>query len=144
MHVLVPFDIVPVESLVPQAAFGFSPASERVVRYALETFGGDDDLQVTAIHLSADTINIEENMGAVEIRSLADELGVSVEVSIESVTDITSMSQVKERIRETVQAEDIDTVVIGYAENTFADASFADSTAQKLLEEDSVPVVLVP
>jgi len=69
---------------------------------------------------------------------------VSVEVSIESVPDITSMSQIKEGIRETVQAEDIGTVVMGYAENTFADASFANSTARKVLEEDSVPVVLVP
>ena len=48
MHLLLPFDIVPVETQVPQSAFGVTPASERAVRYAFDVFGGQGDLQVTA------------------------------------------------------------------------------------------------
>uniref|UniRef100_UPI0025E672EC alpha-hydroxy-acid oxidizing protein n=1 Tax=uncultured Halovibrio sp. TaxID=985049 RepID=UPI0025E672EC len=63
MHLLLPFDIVPVESRVPQSAFGVSPTSERAVRYAFEVFGRHDDLSVTAVELSAETISLEDYVG---------------------------------------------------------------------------------
>ncbi|OYR42209.1 hypothetical protein DJ82_03115 [Halorubrum sp. Ib24] len=144
MHVLLPFDIVPVDSRVPQSAFGFSPTSERAVNYALETFGTHDQLEVTAIHLSADSIDLEENIGAADIRRLAEELDVSVEVSIESVTDVGSMAEVRQRILSIVERSDIDTVVIGYTEDSFIDSVFSDSTPQQILEQEHCPVVFVP
>ena len=144
MHILLPFDIVPVESQVPQSAFGFSPTSERAVKYALETYGAHDPLEVTAIHLSADSIDLEENIGATDIRRLADELNVSAEVMIESVTDVESMSEVRQKILTIVRESDIDTVVIGYTEDSFIDSVFSDSTPQQILEREDCPVVFVP
>lgn len=144
MHILLPFDIVPVDSQVPQSAFGFTPTSERAVTYALETFGARDGLEVTAIHLSADSIDLEENIGAADIRRLADDLGVSVEVSIESVTDVGSMSEVRQRIVSIVEGSDVDTVVIGYTEDSFIGSVFSDSTPQQILEQEHCPVVFVP
>jgi nucleotide-binding universal stress UspA family protein len=38
----------------------------------------------------------------------------------------------------------VDTVVMGYEDGSFDDAIFAGSTPQRLLEEQHVPVVLVP
>ena len=76
MHLLLPFDIVPVETQVPQSAFGVTPASERAVRYAFDVFGVRGDLQVTAVELSTETISLEENLGVAEIQSIADEAGV--------------------------------------------------------------------
>ena len=144
MHVLLPFNIVPVESQVPQSAFGFSPSSERVVEYTLATYGGHDQLEVTAIHLSADSIDLEENIGAADIERLADDMDVSVDVTVESVTDAGSMSEIRQRMLEVVRESDIDTVVIGYTEESFMDTVFSDSTPQQILEREECPVVLVP
>lgn len=144
MHILLPFDIVPVDSQVPQAAFGFSPPSERAVEYTLEAFGAHDKLEVTAIHLSAESIDLEENIGAADIRRLADELDVSVEVTVESVTDVESMSEIRQKMLAVVRNSDIDTVVIGYSEDAFSDSVFADSTPHQILEREECPVVFVP
>jgi nucleotide-binding universal stress UspA family protein len=144
MHILLPFDIVPVDSRIPQSAFGFSPSSERAVEYALEAYGAHDQLEVTAIHLSADSIDLEENIGAADIENLAENLNVSVDVTVESVTDVESMSETRQRILDIVEQSDIDTVVIGYTEDSFIDSVFSNSTPQRILERDECPVVLVP
>ena len=144
MHILLPFDIVPVDSRVPQSAFGFSPSSERAVEYALAVYGAHDPLEVTAIHLSADSIDLEENIGAADIEKLADDLGVSVEVSIESVTDVTSMGEIRQKMLDIVQSSDIDAVVIGYTEDSFTDSVFSNSTPHQILEREECPVVFVP
>jgi len=91
MHLLIPFDLVPTDSRVPQDAFDVAPASERAIRYAFETYGDAAGLEVTTVHLRTDTIDLEENLGAADVRSIADELGVSVDVSIHSVRDLDSL-----------------------------------------------------
>lgn len=144
MHILVPFDIVPVDSQVVQSAFGFSPTSERVVEYALEAYGPHDHLTVTAIHLSADSIDLEENLGAAEIRTMADDLDVSVDVTIESVQNVESMAEVRQKILRIVRESDVDTVVIGYTEESFVDSVFSNSTPQQILELEECRVVFVP
>jgi nucleotide-binding universal stress UspA family protein len=144
MHILIPFDIVPVDSQVPQSAFGFSPSSERVVEYALEAYGGHDHLDVTAIQLSTNSISLEENIGAADIRALADDFGVSVDVTIESVQDAESMSEIRRKMLGIVEQSDIDTVLVGYAEDAFADSIFSQSTPQQILEREECPVVFVP
>ncbi|MFB6091023.1 MAG: universal stress protein [Halobellus sp.] len=144
MHLLLPFDIVPVESRVPQSAFGVSPASERAVRYTFDVFGGRDDLRVTAVELSAETISLEENLGVAEIRSMAAERGVDAEIRQHSVTDVESMAALREEILDIVGSESVDTVVMGYEDESFDDAAFSGSTPARILEERDVPVVLVP
>ncbi|MFB6250113.1 MAG: universal stress protein [Halobellus sp.] len=144
MHLLLPFDIVPVESRVPQSTFGVSPTSERAVRYAFEVFGDQDDLRVTAVELSAETISLQENLGVADIRSLAAEQGVDAEIRQHSVTEISSMASLRQEILGIVEADDVDTVVVGYEEASFDDAAFTGSTIERVLEERGVPVVLVP
>ncbi|SDX58846.1 universal stress protein [Halobellus clavatus] len=144
MHLLLPFDIVPVESRVPQSAFGVSPTSERAVRYAFEVFGRHDDLSVTAVELSAETISLEENLGVADIRSLANERDVDADIRQHSVTDVDSMASLREEILDIVETEDVDAVVMGYEEASFDDAAFAGSTVEQVLAERGVPVVLVP
>ena len=144
MHILLPFDIVPVDSQVPQSAFGFSPSSERVVEYALDAYGAHDGLEVTAIHLSADSIDLEENIGAVDIERMADERDADVDVRVESVTDVESMGEIRQKMLDVVEGSDIDTAVIGYAEESFLDSVFSESTPQRILEEHDCPVVFVP
>ncbi|RLM59683.1 universal stress protein [Halobellus sp. Atlit-31R] len=144
MHLLLPFDIVPVESQVPQSAFGVTPASERAVRYAFDVFGGRDGLEVTAIELSTETISLEENLGVAEIRSIATEVGVDADVAKHSVIGVDSMAALRAEILDVVDSEDVDTVVMGYRDGSFADAAFSGSTPERILETRGVPVVLVP
>lgn len=144
MHLLIPFDIVPTDSRVPQDAFGVAPASERAIRYAFETYGREDDLRVTAVHLSTDAIDLEENLGAAEIRAIADESGVTAEVSIHSVRGAGSIEELQREVLDLIETADVETVVMGYEEDSFADAVFAGSTPERILAERNVPVVLVP
>jgi nucleotide-binding universal stress UspA family protein len=144
MHLLIPFDIVPTESRVPQDAFGVAPASERAIRYAFETHGRHGDLRVTAVTLSTDAIELEENLGAADIRSIADELGVDADISIHSVQDADSIEALQREVLDLIETNDIEAVVMGYEEDTFADAVFAGSTPERVLEEQATPVVLVP
>lgn len=144
MHLLIPFDIVPVDSRVPQNALGVAPASERAIRYAFETYGRHDDLRVTAVQLSTDTIDLEENIGAAEMRAIADDLGVTADVSVHSVQDVDSMAALRQEILDLVAGGAVDTVVIGYEEQSFGEAVFSGSTPERILEERDTPVVLVP
>jgi nucleotide-binding universal stress UspA family protein len=144
MHLLLPFDIVPTDSQVPQDAFGVAPASERAIRYAFETYGRHDDLRVTALHLSTDAIDLEENLGAAEMRAIADELGVDVDISVHSAQGVDSVEDVQREALDLVETAGVETVVMGYEDGSFDDAIFSGSTPQRLLEEQHVPVVLVP
>ena len=143
MHILLPFDLVPADSRVPQDAFDVTPASERAIRYAFETYGRHE-LAVTTIHLTTDTIDLEENLGAAEIRSIAEELGVSIEVSIHSVRDVDSLEALQAEILDFLATADVETVVVGYEPSSFDDVVFSGSTPARILDECSVPVVLVP
>jgi nucleotide-binding universal stress UspA family protein len=144
MHLLIPFDLVPTDSQVPQDAFGVAPASERAIRYAFETYGCHGDLRVTAVHLATDTIDLEENLGAADMRAIADDLGVDAEVSVHSVQGVDSMASLQQEVLDLVETTDVETVVVGYEEDSFADAVFSGSTPERVLEEQNTPVVLVP
>lgn len=144
MHVLIPFDIVETETTVPQAVYGVAPVSERAIRYTYETLGGDEEFRVTAVHLSTDTISLEENMGAAEMRAIADEMGVPVEVEIHSVQDADTMAELRRTVVDLVGEGDIDTVVMGYGEASFDEAAFTESTPHAILEEEETPVLFVP
>ena len=144
MHLLIPFDLVPTDSRVPQDAFDVGPASERAIRYAFDIYGDASALEVTAIHLQTGTIDLEENLGAADMQSIADELGVSVDISIHSVRDADSLEALQSAVLEFIDSSDVDTVVMGYERDSFDDVVFSGSTPARILDERAVPVVLVP
>ena len=144
MNLMIPLEIVPTASRVPQDAFGVAPASERAARYAFGAYGRTDDLQVTVVNLAIDAIDLEENLGAAEMRAIADTLDVDVEISIHSMQDVDSIEGLQQEVIDLIDTASIDTVVMGYEEGSFADAVFSGSMPDRLLEEQHTPVVLVP
>ncbi|GAB7091316.1 hypothetical protein JCM18237_15870 [Halorubrum luteum] len=142
MHVLLPFDIVP--EARRSEPFGVAPASERAVTYAIDVLGNDQELEITAVHLSTDSINIEENIGAARIRKMAESHGVDAEVRTQSIADADTMADLREAIVRIVERETVDTVVMGYDEDAFDIASFEGSTPDRILADEETPVVLVP
>jgi nucleotide-binding universal stress UspA family protein len=141
MHVLVPFDIVPVSRRVP---FGVAPPSERAVRYAASVFGPQDDAQITAVHLATDVGDVSETIGRGEIERVAQEEGVPVEVSVRSLEGADSMAAIRTGILDIVAESGVDAVVMGYEEKSFVEELFHESTASRVLEDHGVPVTLVP
>jgi nucleotide-binding universal stress UspA family protein len=141
MHILIPFDIVPVSGRVP---FGVAPVSERAVRYALEVFGAHDDARITAVHLGADASDLPNEIAASEIESIASEEDLSIETAIHELEGRDSMDAIRNGILDIVENEDVDAVVMGYEEKSFVDELFHESTANRVLSEYAIPVVLVP
>lgn len=141
MHVLIPFDIVPVSGRVP---FGVAPASERAVRYALSVFGPHPESRITAVHLGEDATDTPNEIARSEIESLAEEEGVSIDAAIRELDEGESMEAIRQGILDIVEAEAVDTVVMGYEKKSFVDELFQESTANRVLETQDVPVVLVP
>lgn len=141
MHVLIPFDIAPVSERVP---FGVAPASERAVGYALEAFGPHEDVRITAIHLAHAGDELPANIGASEIESMAGERDVSVRTDVRTLEDADSMAAIREAILSIVAELDVDVVVMGYEERSFAESVFHESTADKVLDAHGIPVTLVP
>ena len=144
MNLLLPFDIVPTASRVPQDAFGVAPASERAVRYAFGAYGRTDDLQVTVLNLAIDAIDLEGNLGAAEMRAIADIVDVDVEIFIHPMQDVDSTEGLQQEVVDLVDTASIDTVVMGFEEGSFANAVFSGSMPDRLLGEQHTPVVLVP
>jgi nucleotide-binding universal stress UspA family protein len=141
VHVLIPFDIVPVSKHVP---FGVAPASERAVTYAIEVFGQQDDASITAVNLSAPDDDLPADIGASEIQAIADDHGVAVSTETRSLQNADSMDAIRRAILDIVETEDVDAVVMGYEEKSFVDEVFHESTANRILETHDVPVTLVP
>ncbi len=140
MHVLIPFDIVPVSERVP---FGVAPASERAVRYALDAFG-PDDVRITAVHLAQAGDELPADIGASEIESMAAQRDISVRTHVQTLADADSMEAIRQAILGIVAESDVDVVVLGYEERSFADSVFHESTADRVLETHEIPVTLVP
>jgi len=141
MHVLIPFDIVPVSKRVP---FGVAPASEHAMRYAIETFGPHEDARVTAVHLASDDDGLPGTIGASEIESMATRHDVDVETNVRTAENAGSMDAIRTGILEIIEETDVDIVVMGYEEKSFVDSVFHDSTASRVLESHGIPVTLVP
>ena len=144
MNLMIPLEIVPTASRVPQDAFGVAPASERAARYAFGAYGRTDDLQVTVLNLAIDAIDLEGNLGAAEMRAIADIMDVDVEIFIHPMQDVDSTEGLQQEVVDLIDTASIDTVVMGYEEGSFADAVFSGSMPDRLLEEQHTPVVLVP
>jgi nucleotide-binding universal stress UspA family protein len=131
MNLMIPLEIVPTASRVPQDAFGVAPASERAARYAFGAYGRTDDLQVTVLNLAIDAIDLEGNLGAVEI-------------FIHPMQDVDSTEGLQQEVVDLIDTASIDTVVMGCEEGSFADAVFSGGMPDRLLGEQQTPVVLVP
>jgi nucleotide-binding universal stress UspA family protein len=141
MHVLVPFDVVPVSRRVP---LGVAPPSERAVRYAARVFGPREGARITAVHLAREGEEMPENIGRGEIEGIAEEEGVPVEATVRSLGEADSMAAIRAGILDIVAESGVDAVVMGYEEKSFVEELFHESTASRVLEEYGVPVTLVP
>jgi nucleotide-binding universal stress UspA family protein len=130
MHILIPFDVAPV--------------SERAARYAVSSFGGLDDLRITAVHLTEGDESVSEGTVADTIESLGEEEGVEVSAEIIHMEGAESREKVREAVYRIARETDIDTVVMGYEQKSVFDDVFGESTAERILENLDVPVVLVP
>ncbi|MFP4187971.1 MAG: universal stress protein [Halobacteriales archaeon] len=130
MHVLIPFDVAPV--------------SERAARYAVSSFGALDDLRITAVHLTEGDRSISEETVADTIESLGDDEGVDVSAEIIHMEGAASKEKVREAVYRIARETDVDTVVMGYEQKSVFDDVFGESTAERILENLDIPVVLVP
>jgi nucleotide-binding universal stress UspA family protein len=141
MHVLVPFDIVPVSNRVP---FGVAPASERAFRHAVTVYGPQADARITAVHLLTEDDDTPSNIGKAKIEAIAGEYDVSVDVRVTELERTGSMDAIRSGILDIVANTDVDAVVMGYEEKSFVDEVFHESTANRVLETQEIPVTLVP
>lgn len=123
--------------------FGLTSASKRAAEYAVSTFGPRGDVSITVVHLT------EEGKGPSEedIESTVDsaaEHDVELNVDIRSFEDELSREKIRRSIYDITEEVEFDTVVMGYEQKSFFDDLLNDTTAERLLEERNLPVVLVP
>ena len=144
MNLLLPFDIVPTASRVPQDAFGVAPASERAVRYAFGAYGRTDDLQVTVLNLAIDAIDLEGNLGAAEIRAIAAILDLDVEICLHPMPVLDSTVWLLQEVLDLIDTVSIDPLVMLSVEGSFVDAVFSAGMPARLLADQQTPVPLVP
>lgn len=129
MHVIIPF--------------GLSSASKRAARYAVSTFGPRGDVTITVVHLKEKGKGPTEEDIANTVLSDA-EYEVDLNVDIRSFEDELSREKIRESIYDITGEGDFDTVVMGYEQKSFFDEMLNETTAERLLEERDLPVVLVP
>ena len=130
MNILLPFDVAPV--------------SERAVRTAFEMFSGNEDVHVTAVHVSPRE-ETSAQIAASEIESMGDEYGVSVEAEIELIEHgAESKAAVRKAITDIVETREFDLVVLGHEEKSLLAQLFRSDTTERLLSMHDIPVLLVP
>lgn len=129
MHVLVPF--------------GLSPASKRAAGYAVSTFGPRDDVSITVVHLAEEGKGPSEEAIENSIESEEKE-DVDLSVDIRRFDEELSKEKIRRIIRDITSEMEFDTVVMGYEQKSFFDDMLNETTAERLLEDRGVPVVLVP
>ena len=130
MNVLVPFDVQPV--------------SERAVRTALDMFGGDQEVHITAVHVS-DREETPEQLAASEVEAMGSEHDASVEAEIQLVErGSESRATVRKAITDIVESRDIDLVILGYEEKSLFEQVFRSDTAERMLKTHGIPVLVVP
>ena len=129
------------EVLVP---FAVQPISEQAIRTAIGLFGGDDRVQIIAVHV-ADGTNTPAEIAASEIESMGSREAASVSAEIHQVASgADSRSTVRKTIEEIVDDRDIDLVVLGYEEKSIFKQVFEADTTERMLETHDIPVLLVP
>lgn len=130
MNILVPFDIQPV--------------SERAVRATLRLFGGNEAVNVTAVHVSAGE-ETPAKVAASEIESLGDTYEATVSAEIRLIDHgAESKAAVRQAITEVVETDEIDLVVLGYESKSLLDRVLESDTAERMLQTHEIPVLLVP
>ena len=123
--------------------FGLSSSSKRAAEYAVSTFGPRGDVSITIVHLTEEGKGPSEE--AIENSIELDEDNeVELNVEIRSFEDELSKEKVRRSIYDITEEMEFDTVVMGYEQKSFFDELLNETTAERLLEERGVPVVLVP
>ena len=123
--------------------FGLTPASKRAARYAVSTFGALEDVSITVVHLKEEGKGPSEEDIENTVLSEA-EHEVDLNIDLRSFEDELSREKVRRTIHEIIGEGDYDTVVMGYEQKSFFDDMLNETTAERLLEERDLPVVLVP
>jgi nucleotide-binding universal stress UspA family protein len=123
--------------------FGLTSASKRAAEYAVSTFGPSGDVSITVVHLTEEGKGPSEEEIANTVMSDA-EHDIELNVDIRSYDDELSKEKVRRSIYDITEENDFDTVVMGYEQKSFFDDLLNETTAERLLEERNLPVVLVP
>lgn len=134
MRVLVPFDLTPV--------------SERAVKFALEEYADDPSAEIYAVHFNKtkhgtveDIINRTVEEFAEEKEFTEGELVVEVEKRDENVDESSTAGDL---ILQYLQEHDVDHIVMGQHNRPWYKNIIKDSASEKVTDESSVPVTLVP
>jgi len=130
MNVLVPFDVKPV--------------SERAVKTSLELIGGQEDVQITAVHISGGEDRPGE-IAASTIESMGAEKGIAVDGEVRVVDHgAESKPAIRNAITEIIEESDIDLVVLGHEKKSTFEQVFRSDTSERVLETHEIPVLIVP
>jgi len=123
--------------------FGLTSASKRAAEYAVSTFGPRGDVSITIVHLTEEGKGPSEEDIEGTVDSAA-EHDVELNVDIRRYEDELSREKIRRSIYDLTEETEFDTVVMGYEQKSFFDDLLNDTTAERLLEERNLPVVLVP
>ena len=123
--------------------FGLTSASKRAAEYAVSTFGPRGDVSITIVHLTEEGKGPSEEDIEGTVDSAA-EHDVELNVDIRRYEDELSREKIRKSIYDITEEIEFDTVVMGYEQKSFFDDLLNDTTAERLLEERNLPVVLVP
>jgi nucleotide-binding universal stress UspA family protein len=130
MNVLVPFDV--------------SPVSERAVETALDCFGNQVGVHISAVHFSRGEDDPAE-IAAQRVQDMAKEYDVTIETEIQVIEHgDDSKSAVREAITDYIEDNDIELVILGHEEKSLLDDLFRRDTTERVLEMHDTPVLLVP
>ena len=128
--------------LVP---FTADTEGDRAVNYAIDTFGPLANATITAVHFTETPENASTQLRQQNISDRATEAGVSVDIVVESLKyGDHSKAPLRKAIVETVRKREVDTVVLAHEEKTALQELLNTTTAERLLSDIQIPVVLVP
>lgn len=131
MHVLVPFTA--------------NTGGDRAVNYAIDTFGPLSGATVTAIHFTETPENESAQLRQRDIAERAEAAGVDLDIVVESLKyGDHSKAPLRSAIVDAVRERDVETVVLAHEEKTALQELLNTTTAERLLSDLQIPVVLVP
>lgn len=131
MHVLVPFTA--------------EEGGDRAVNYAIDFFGTVPEITITAVHFTENPENASAQLREKNITERAAAADVSLDVVVQSLKHGDhSKTPLRAAIVDTVRERDVDTVVLVHEEKTALQNLLHTTTAERLLTDIEIPVVLVP
>lgn len=131
MHILVPFTA--------------NAGGDRAVNYAIDTFGRSSDTTVTAIHFTENPENASAQLRQETITDRAAATDVELDIVVESLKHGDhSKKPLRSAIVSAVRERDVELVVLAHEEKTALQDLLNTTTAERLLSDLNIPVLLVP